>query len=253
MVKIRKNVIISIVAISLVLNFLINTKAIYSNKYTKIETIEVTELPESFKFTISEVCTDHAFFEQATARRDGYYAICTSGVVVDRIRSDTNKKFIDLYNSENEFILEIAFEVSSDIAIEFTDSTLNIYLYSGIICYNVDSQEVVYYITPEYEAYNSGLVDDLRKEEFTVGEWTYTYDNNFIGYSKLMRTNGTEKQILVEMEGINSSDSYGNIVCLISGILFSMFGIVWFLKNRTNQNQSGDKTGDGFVSRSEQF
>ena len=106
MVKIRKNVIISIVAISLVLNFVINTKAIYSNKYTKIETIEVTELPESFKFTISEVCTDHAFFEQATARRDGYYAICTSGVVVDRIRSDTNKKFIDLYNSENEYIVQ---------------------------------------------------------------------------------------------------------------------------------------------------
>ena len=232
MVKTKKSVIILIVAISLFLNFVININATYSNKYTKIKTLEVTELPDSFKFTISGICTKHVFFEQATARRDGCFAICTSGVVVDRIRSDTNKKFIDLYNSEKEFLLEITFETSSDIAIEFTDSTLNIYLYSGIICYNLDSKEVTYYITSDYEAYNSGLVDDLRKDEFTVGEWTYTYDNDFIGYSKLMRTNGTENQILIEMPGMNSSNNYGNILCLISSVLFSSFGIVCFWRKR---------------------
>ena len=227
MVKRQKTFTILIITMVLIGAFFsINVSAIKIDAINSVEILREEELPENFNFIVSDKCTHHNFFEQATAREDGSFATCTNGVVVDGVRSDTNKEFIDIYDADGKFIEELRFETSSAVAIELTQTTLNIFLYSEVICYDLRSKDVKYYITPEYEAYTSDYVQNLRKDKFTVGEWTYKYKGTIFGHTRLIRSNGTQKQILVEMEG---TDNPNIVHAVVGGIIFATSGRIYIV------------------------
>ena len=209
------------------------------------EVLQESVLPNDLNFAVSDTCSHHKFFRQATARQDGTFATCTVGVYVDNLRSDTNKKFIDIYNSNGEFIEELSFETSSDLAIELTEQTLNIYLYSERLCYDLESKKVSYYLTAHYEAYNSGYVETLRRDKFTVGEWTYSYKSTILGHTQLIRSNGSEKQTLLEMQGSKLTDAKYVVVDILFFVLF--FVLIKFVckkykRQQTNQENKIEKT-----------
>lgn len=199
-----------------------------------IEVLQESVLPNDMNFIINNTCSHHNYFKQATARQDGTFAICTVGVFVDDLRSDTNKKFVDIYNSNGEFIEELSFETTSDIAIELTEKTLNIYLYSELISYDLDSKDVSYFTTERYEAFNSGYVETLRQDKFTVGEWTYSYKSTILGHTQLIRRNETEKQTLIEMKGTKITDTKYVVVNILLWMLL-LFVIRFIYKSIKNR------------------
>lgn len=233
MVKKKKISVISLFAIFLVSTFLISTNCLCAVEFDGVDIISETKLPEDLNLKVNKDCTEHSFFKQATAWSDGSFAICTSGITTDGVTRNTNCKFIDIYNTDGEFVKELTFETTSDIAIERTEKTLNIYLYSGIICYNLESNEFSYYTTPDYQAYNSGYVENLRKDKFTVGEWTYSYEKNFDGYVKLIRSNGNDKQILYEIKDGSDMVPMGSIV--FSVVLFGL-GCCFMYKRKNKRH-----------------
>ncbi len=209
--------------------FSINISVMGSGTIKNVEILSEDSLPEELNFKVKNECTHHSFFEYATAQDDGAFATYTSGVVVNDVRVDTTKKFVDIYDVNGEFVNEISFETSSDVAIELTKTTLNMYMYSSVICYNLKTGNVNYYITPDYEAYNSGFARSLQKNKFTVGEWTYVCKGgNLLGHTQLIRTNGNSTQTLIEMEGTQNP----NIVHALIGavIIASVPMFVWFIK-----------------------
>lgn len=207
------------------------------------EKLQESALPDNFNFTVNNTCSHHKYFKQATARQDGAFATCTVGVFIDDLRSNTNKKFIDIYDSDGEFIEELSFETTSDIAIELTEKTLNIYLYSELISYDLDSKDVSYFTTERYEAFNSGYVETLRQDKFTVGEWTYSYKSTILGHTKLMRSNGVEKQTLLETQGTKITEMK-YVVVDIFFFIFVFVLIKFVRKKRWNTTRDGSVSCD---------
>ena len=198
-------------------------------------------LPENLKFLVEDKCSQHNVFQQAVACEEGSFAIYTYGVMSEGVLSETNKKFIDIYDSNANFLKEISFETSSDVAIEITESFVNIYLYSEVICYDYKKQETSYFLTEDYEVYNSGFVDSLRKDQFLEGEWEYYCEKSFLGYSKLSRTNGSDTQTLFDAttDNIINGDIF---ISVVFGIFLFITGLKIRQKNKTKaiSRQSGD-------------
>ena len=204
----------------------------------EVQVIEQCDLPKELNLKNSKDYTTHSFFKQATAWEDGSFAICTLGNTTDGVTKNTDLKFIDIYNTSGEFVEEISFETQSDIAIARTKNSINVFLYSEIINYNLETGQVSYYTTPEFEAYYSGYVEQLRKECFTVGEWTYSYEKCFEGYTKLIRDNGKNKQVLLEMQ--DTDDGFPIMSILFSITLFCVCVGAFVLRKRTRKVRHTD-------------
>lgn len=225
---------ILVMCILLIMTFFsINVSVMGIDTIKNVEILYEDSLPVELNFKVKNECTHHNFFEHATARTDGTFATYTGGVVVNDVRVDTEKKFVDIYGANGEFINEISFETSSDVAIELTQTTLNMYMYSSVICYNLKTGNVNYYITPDYEAYNSGYAKSLQKNKFTVGEWTYfCKGGNLLGHTQLIRTNGDSTYKLIEMEGTKNP----NIVhALIGSVIIASISVALFYIKRKNK------------------
>ncbi|MBE6751918.1 MAG: hypothetical protein E7556_05255 [Ruminococcaceae bacterium] len=202
-----------------------------------VNIVKESILPKNLKFSVQDNCSRHSIFQQVAACENGSFAIYTYGTMTDGVLSETNKKFIDIYDSNADFFKEITFETSSDVVIELTESTVNIYLYSEIICYDYKKQETKYFSTADYEAYNSGFVDSLRKNEFSKGDWEYNCKKSFLGYTKLSRTNGLDTQILFDATTDNTINANG-IIPVISSVILLMIGLKVWLSKRGSQGQS---------------
>lgn len=204
-----------------------------------IPILEEIDLPSNLDFSVSNTCSGHAYFMQAAANEDGGFAVYSRHVTSgDYSKADFKRVYIDIYNSDGALLQELSFTTSLDLAFGYEDNTLKIYFYNSVLIYDLTTQELLHYAIPEGAAVNGETYKRLRSEEFSVGNWTYSLENGFIGYVKLVRNDGKQTQILVEMPGTN--DFLWEVI-LPGGIIgvIGMMPIVWqFKKKRDKKNKT---------------
>ncbi len=211
----------------------VKTYAVNNTKVNGLEVLKELEIPETLNFNINDTCSEHDFFTQATVQEDGTFAVHTFGIVAgDKRRSDFESHFIDIYDAEGNFLKEIAFQSKNDIAIELVDSILNIYLYSSVVCYDLKTEDVHYYLVGDNAAWESGVVKRIRAEKFKVGNWTYYYKDCFEGYTQLLRTDGAIVQTVLERPGRDKSYIVPGVLFGVVGFLGGGVSLIWIHKKK---------------------
>lgn len=232
--KIRKLTLLLIVAqIFLSTNLLSG----YAAATDIIPVIEEIDLPQDLNFSVSDICSGHAYFMQAAANETGYFAIYSRHIDPDDYaKVDFKKVYIDIYRPDGGFLQELSFTTSLDLAVELKDKTVNIYFYGSVLVYDFTTKEVSHYAIPEGAAVNGSMYKQLRSREFTAGDWVYTCKKGFDGYVKLARSDGSQVQVLVEMPG--ASDLWGKVILPGGAIgIISMIIIVCQFKRKQCRKQ----------------
>lgn len=197
--------------LTILLLFYAHTVEVFALEFGNIPVLEEIDLPDDLNFSVSDTRLDHIYFEQVTAREDGSFAVYSCyHDPKNYVKGTFERKYIDIYDADGNFLQELFFTTSQPITAELTDETLNIYTYISVLVYDLETQELHNYATPEGAVAESGLMTALRAEEFVSGEWTYHCEEDFDGYTKLVRSNGEEEQVLVEMPG--TGNSFWNLV-----------------------------------------
>lgn len=142
---------------------------------------------------------------QAAANTSGCFLIYSRHINPDDYSDVSFKKaYIDIYHSDGTFWQELSFTTSFDMAVAFEENEVIIYFYDSVLVYDLTTQEIHSYAISEGAAINEGLYKELRSKEFTAGEWTYHCKKDFGDYVALVRSNGNQAQVLVEMPGMSS-------------------------------------------------
>ena len=228
----------------IVLLVLISLTTVSALEFAGIQVLDEIDIPENLNFSVRDTCSEYDYYMQATAREDGCFAVYARQVDMDnRYGTDFEKVYIDLYDSDGDFLQEISFTTPFDLAVELTKETVNIYFYKSILVYNLETQELLNYSIPDGAAVNGGVYKNLRKKEFVSGEWTYICKKTSGEYTELIRSNDDQLEVLVELSG--SGMSFWNVY--FPGVAIAVTGILFkeLLKKRKKKMM---KTGKGSVS-----
>lgn len=210
---------------------------VYSTTVTEIQGLPVlgeAEWPKDWEFSVSDSCSIHESFTHATAREDGWFAICgwepDGKIDLSDFRANY---FVDVFNEQGVFQMELNIRCLSSFFIELTETTLYLYFDCSILSYNLETGEKVYYETPDYAAVESSKNTFLKDSKFTSGPWTYTCSPFGSDHQKLTRTNGSERQVLISFS--SSYKSSFNIV--FQSIILSVIGLFAFVKIRKHKQK----------------
>ena len=222
----------------------------------EVPLLEEIDLPEDLNFSVNDTCTKHAYFEQAAANENGCFAVYSLHVNPDAPEDvDYTKKYIDIYNSDGTLLQEISFYTTYSLAFELKENTINIYFRLSALVYDLATQEIKCYAIPEGLAVNGKLYNadgeeykQLRSKVFTAGGWTYSCKKGLYGYTELIRSNGEQEQVVVEMLGSDEVVFRAIPACIEGAIIIA---ISIFVKRRVkrDKDKTGYKTGDGSMSR----
>lgn len=208
----------------------------FASKIDTIPIIEEIDLSQDLNFTVNNNCSGHTYFMQAAANTRGCFLVYSRHINPDNY-SDVNfkKVYIDVYHSDGTFWQELSFTASFDMAVAFEENTVIIYFYDSVLVYDLATQEIHSYAISEGAAISEGLYKELRSKEFTVGEWTYLCKKAFGDYVELVRSNGNQVQVLVEMPG--TSSFWGNVVFPGSVIGIGIMAIIIFQFKRNRRRK----------------
>lgn len=202
--------------------------------------LEEIDLPSDLDFSVSNTCSGHAYFMQAAANEDGCFAVYSRHVTSgDYSKVDFKRVYIDVYNSEGALLQELSFTTSLDLALEYEDNAVKMFFYNSVLIYDLTTQELLHYAIPEGSAVNGGMYKHLRSKEFSAGNWVYSLENGFNGYVKLVRSDGKQVQVLVEMPG--TGELLWKVI-LPGGIIgiIGMILIVWQIKKKRDRESKTD-------------
>lgn len=234
----------------IVLLVLISLTTVSALEFAGIQVLDEIDIPENLNFSVRDTCSEeYDYYMQATAREDGCFAVYARQV--NRYGTDFEKVYIDLYDSDGDFLQEISFTTPFDLAVELTKETVNIYFYKSILVYNLETQELFNYSIPDGAAVNGGVYKNLRKKEFVSGEWTYICKKTSGEYTELIRSKDDQLEVLVELpgSGINFfGDVYfPSVAIAIIGILFKEL----LKKRKKKTNRTKKNTDDSSLSSDE--
>ena len=165
-----------------------------------VPTLEAIELPPDLNFTVSHSCSGHAFFMQATANESGYFAIFTLHVNPDDLSDvDFKKVYIDIYQPDGTFLQELSFTTPLALTLALEENHVNIVFDNTVLVYDFVTQELSHFAIPTDATGNNGTPAQSGSKNFSVGEWDYSCKKGFLGYVKLLRTNGDQEQVLIEI------------------------------------------------------
>lgn len=220
-----------------------NSLQSFASKIDTIPIIEEIDLPQDLNFTVNNNCSGHAYFMQAAASTSGCFLVYSRHVNPDNY-SDVNfkKVYIDVYHSDGTFWQELSFTTSFDFAVAFEDNVVKIYFYDSVLNYDLTTQELHSYAISEGVAINEDLYKELRSKEFTVGKWTYRCKKAFGNYVALVRSNGEQVQILIEMPGMFSF--FRNVIFPGSAIGIGIMAIIVWQFKRNQRNKKNSQRGD---------
>lgn len=205
--------------------------------------LEEIDLPQGLNFTTSESCSGHAYFMQAAANDNGQFVIYSRHVNPnDPSAVDFEKVYIDVYNSDGSFFQEISFMTPLDLAVEYKTHVINIYFYSSALVYELTTQELHHYAIADGEATNGDIYKQLRNKNFSAGSWEYSYKKGFNGYVKLLRSNGEQEHLLVEMPGTSKY----SLKVVVPGIIVGLIGAT-LVMTRSKRRQSHNHSNQGTV------
>jgi len=192
-----------------------------------IPVIEEIDVPANLDFEVHSIQGEYAYFMQATARTDGAFAVYGRHWGADG-NVDLEVVYIDLYDKDGNFLQELTFRTPFNIAVELTDTSVNIYFYASLLCYDLETQSLHNYSIPENFAENEGIYERLRAAEFSAGNWKYICKKSFDGYTALTRSNEQQTQTLVQMEG--TGNSFWNV--FFPGLAIGTLGTIILVRSQ---------------------
>ena len=195
-----KKIFLVVFAIAIVFN--VRTIDAYALESGVIAVLDELDLPKDLDFSVNDTCSGHLYYVQASAREDGSFAICTHYYENNNPTDDTfYRQYIDIYNADGTFWGELSFRLSTGYSMELTDETINLYMLSSVLVYDFETGDVRHYSIPYSSLYDSGLYNELREKEFVCGDWKYYCVKSWGNYTKLVRDNDMEEQVLIDMKG----------------------------------------------------
>jgi hypothetical protein len=218
MIKAKHVILLLILAIVLLFT---NCLVAFATSAEAIPLLEEIDLPQNLNFSVSNICSGHAYFMQAAANENGEFAVYSRHVDPNDIsKFDFKKVYIDIYRSDGTLLQELCFTTELAFAFAYEENAIKIYFYNSVLVFDLIAQELHHYAIPEGIAVNGGLYQQLRQKEFSACNWIYSYKKGVNGYVKLLRSDGTQMQALVEMPG--SGELFRKVI-LPGGIV----GIIW--------------------------
>ncbi len=237
MKKVKKTV---LMLIFLFVCFITSSVGVFALDVSDVNVTNEIDLPEDLCFSESDVASRYDYFNQVTAREDGCFAVYARQVDMDNPNNnDFEKVFIDLYDSDGNFIKELSFSTPASLVIELTQETLNIYFYQSVLVYNLDTKDLKYYSASEKAVDDSGVFDRLRVNEFECGKWKYSCKKTNGDYTELVRNSGDEAQILL----ITTGTGLSFWKAFLSGIGIAMIGPlfrIWKKKRKINTKNASE-------------
>lgn len=253
------------VFIFLCVNFLLFSCSLgmYAFDVAGTTVVDEIEIPSDLNFKINNSRSKYNYFMQATARKDGCFAVYSRQIAASEYVGGVGEAYIDIYDCDGTFIQELCFTTPFEVTIELTEETVNIYFYSNVLVYNLETQRLINYSIPEGFIQNSIIYENSRKKEFVSGEWTYFCESKgWLGeYVKLSRSNNNITQVLVDLPG--DDFVFWKSIIIAAGICLSTVVIRECLRKHLRakrNNQSADssicsdekqKTEDGSLSSDE--
>lgn len=196
---------------------------------------------DEIDFTVSDSCSGHVCFNQATACEDGGFAIYTNytNLTDSSQKGRFERVYIDIYNAAGELQKEISFDYTYNLAIKLLEDSIEIYLNTTLISYNWQSDEFTAYRIPANSLQESGLYRTLHASKFKSGEWEYQCRQSFYGYSVLTRENGEETQTLLSYPGTGFQiglTTIPTIPLILAMVCLVLFGS-WIIKTKRKQGR----------------
>ena len=205
---------------------------VFGIEIAPIKRLEEIDLPMDFNFSVSDTCSGHAYFMQAAADESGGFGVYSRHINPNnRSDIDLKKVYIDIYKSDGTFLQEVSFTTSLDLAFELAESAVNIYFYNFVVIYDRTTQGLLCYAIPDGSAIHNGLYKQLRSKDFTSGNYVYSCKQGLDGYTKLIRTDGNQSEVLVEMVGTLDSIWKVALPGCASGMIILLIA-VWAAKRR---------------------
>lgn len=229
MIKAKRVILLFILVIVLLS---MNCLMAFASSVDAIPILEEIDLPQELNFSVSNTCSGHAYFMQAAANENGGFAVYSRHVdPSDFSQVDFKKVYIDIYHSDGTLLQELSFTTALAFAFAYEENAVNIYFHDSVLIFDLIAQELRHYAIPEGAAVNGGMYKQLRSKEFSAGNWIYSYKKGFNGYVKLLRSDGKQMQLLVEMPG--SGELLRKVILPggIAGIIWMMIA-VWQLKKK---------------------
>ena len=197
--------------------------------------LEVSELPRELNLTVSDSCSGHVFFIQAAANEAGYFAIMSLHQNPNELSdADFKKVYIDIYKPDGTFLRELSFTTTQAVTLALEENAVELYFYRSVLTCDLTTQELHYFAVPEDIVIDGGIPRPSISRKFTAGEWKYTCKQGYLGYVQLFRTNGIQKQLLIEMPGNHLY--LGEVI--LPGSLVAGLVLVLFLNYRNKHTKS---------------
>lgn len=226
-----------IAAITLFLFLFILPISTLAANFHGIEILGEYQLPDNLSIHFSDVCSGHSSFKQAAARDDGWFAVCSLYTnTEENIEQIYSLHYVDIYDSKGNFVEELSFSTDLDNAIELTDDALIIYFQTFVISCDLQSREISSYSIPPRATVENGLLSTLASDSFTSGKWIYHASGGWVNYTKLIRSNDFESQVLIDYRASNLPIATKNIgIYAISAIITGALIVLYFnfYKKRT--------------------
>lgn len=188
-----------------------NSSVSFALSVTEIPKVRINEFPKNLELHINQECSGHTYFLQADANENGDYVVLSHKESYDKENNDVfKKKYVDVYNSDGEFLYEVIFTTEMEAALRIDGNTVYLIFYNYLLTFDIVTQAINYYEISGDKLWEYTNKEIIQSEEFTVGGWDYECKRNLkIGYMKLIRSNNTESDVLIEMEGSQIRDFYG--------------------------------------------
>lgn len=209
---------------------------------TEIPKVKIDEFPENLELCISQECSGHTYFMQADANENGDFVVLSHKEKYDKENNDVfSKKYIDVYNSEGDFCYEIIFTTERTPALRMDGNTVYLIFYNNLLTFDIETKDIKYYEISGDKLWEYTNSEIKQKEEFVVGGWNYECKRNIeIGFVKLIRSNDTQNDVLIEMAGPQIRDFYG----LFYGVAAIFILIIIKIVKNKHTPPSKKKTGD---------
>lgn len=183
---------------------------------SQVQTNSTTDqnvIPDDFLFYVSHECTSHEYFTQAAATERGSFLLVSRYTDIKENKDLVYKqRYIDVYSPEGTFLVELCFYTEQEFVAELMDSSVNLYFYDRVICYDLETGTLQGELTSPRQFIENGTYDRLRKSSFIIGDWEYRCVKGFHGYKQFIRTAADGDELIISFSGNRAT--FGNTIIL---------------------------------------
>lgn len=160
------------------------------------------EIPSDFAFSVQEQCAGHTDFHHAIAQNDGKIVVFSHYIDPEGRSSETFiRQYVDIYHDDGSLMKEYSFCTEQVYAPALENDRLYLYFYGYVVTVDLETDELHCYDIVDAHVNERSDVIYQQSKTFKSGQWEYRCKQTLNGYTKLIRSNGTTEQIVVDMPG----------------------------------------------------